>query len=79
VQPFFSGIALDVTPQIDKNNSIILHLHPSVSNVAEKQKIVAWARWVPFGFRSRLIERDRHRPGPRRSIVIGGLMATANQ
>ena len=40
VQPFFSGIALDVTPQIDENNSVILHLHPSVSNVAEKQKIV---------------------------------------
>ena len=38
VQPFFSGIALDVTPQIDENDSIILHLHPSVSAVAEKQK-----------------------------------------
>jgi MSHA biogenesis protein MshL len=38
VQPFFSGIALDVTPQIDENESIILHLHPSVSVVAEKQK-----------------------------------------
>ncbi len=38
VQPFFSGIALDVTPQIDENDSIILHLHPSVSVVAEKQK-----------------------------------------
>ena len=40
VQPFFSGIALDVTPQIDENDSIILHLHPSVSVVAEKQKNV---------------------------------------
>lgn len=40
VQPFFSGIALDVTPQIDENDQIILHLHPSVSVVAEKQKNV---------------------------------------
>ena len=40
VQPFFSGIALDVTPQIDENDSIILHLHPSVSVVAEKQKTI---------------------------------------
>jgi MSHA biogenesis protein MshL len=40
VQPFFSGIALDVTPQIDENDAIILHLHPSVSVVAEKQKNV---------------------------------------
>ena len=38
VQPFFSGIALDVTPQIDDGDSIILHLHPSISVVSEKQK-----------------------------------------
>ena len=36
--PFFSGVALDVTPQIDQNNQIILHIHPSVSNVIEKTK-----------------------------------------
>jgi len=40
VAPFFSGIALDVTPQIDAGNSIILHVHPSVSNVVEKNKII---------------------------------------
>ena len=40
VQPFFSGIALDVTPQIDDNGFVILHVHPSVSDVAEKTKIV---------------------------------------
>jgi len=38
VQPFFSGIALDVTPQIDDDNNIILHVHPSVSVVTEKAK-----------------------------------------
>jgi MSHA biogenesis protein MshL len=38
VSPFFSGVALDVTPQIDENNQIILHIHPSVSNVVEKTK-----------------------------------------
>jgi MSHA biogenesis protein MshL len=40
VQPFFSGIALDVTPQIDENGSIILHVHPSVSSVAERNKVL---------------------------------------
>ncbi|MCK7581260.1 MAG: pilus (MSHA type) biogenesis protein MshL [Chromatiales bacterium] len=40
VQPFFSGIALDVMPQIDEDNNVILHVHPSVSNVTEKTKIV---------------------------------------
>lgn len=36
--PFFSGIALDVTPQIDENDMITLHLRPSVTNVTEKTK-----------------------------------------
>ena len=36
--PFFSGIALDVTPQIDEANTITLHVHPSVTSVTEKTK-----------------------------------------
>ena len=35
---FFSGIALDVTPQIDEANMITLHLRPSVTSVTEKTK-----------------------------------------
>ena len=38
LQPFFSGIALDVTPQIDKDDNIILHMHPSVSQVSTVNK-----------------------------------------
>jgi MSHA biogenesis protein MshL len=38
VQPFFSGIALDVTPRIDQNGEIILHVHPSVSSVTTVNK-----------------------------------------
>ncbi|MHB1083585.1 MAG: secretin N-terminal domain-containing protein [Thiobacillus sp.] len=40
VQPFFSGIALDVTPQIDDKDNITLHVRPSVSKVSEKVKII---------------------------------------
>jgi len=40
VQPFFSGIALDVTPQIDEDGNITLHVHPSVSSVAERNKVL---------------------------------------
>lgn len=36
--PFFSGIALDVTPQIDDAHMITLHLRPSVTAVVEKTK-----------------------------------------
>jgi len=40
LQPFFSGISLDVTPRIDQNNEIILHIHPAVSKVSTVNKIV---------------------------------------
>lgn len=34
LQPFFSGILLDVTPQIDDTDKITLHVHPMVSKVS---------------------------------------------
>lgn len=40
LQPYFSGISLDVTPQVDEDNNIILHIHPAVSTVTEKQKVI---------------------------------------
>ena len=36
--PFFSGIALDVTPQIADNNKITLHIHPSITRVENQDK-----------------------------------------
>ncbi|WP_227546030.1 pilus (MSHA type) biogenesis protein MshL [Marinobacter fonticola] len=38
--PFFSGISLDVTPQIAENGTITLHVHPSVSEVNDQQKVI---------------------------------------
>ncbi|MGZ4998094.1 MAG: secretin N-terminal domain-containing protein [Methylobacter sp.] len=35
---FFSGIALDVTPQIDDDENITLHIHPSITQVTEVTK-----------------------------------------
>ena len=40
LQPFFSGISLDVTPQIDAEGFITLHIHPAVSNVTERNKVL---------------------------------------
>ena len=40
LQPFFSGISLDVTPRIDENNDIILHVHPSVGQVTTVKKVL---------------------------------------
>ncbi|HEV7577375.1 MAG TPA: secretin N-terminal domain-containing protein [Caldimonas sp.] len=78
VQPFFSGIALDVTPQIGEGDAIILHLHPSVSVVAEKQKNVDLGSLGNFRLplaASTVNESDsvvRVRDG--HIVAIGGLM-----
>jgi MSHA biogenesis protein MshL len=38
LQPFFSGVALDVTPQIDQKSNVTLHIHPVVSTVIPETK-----------------------------------------
>jgi len=38
ITPFFSGLTLDVTPQIDVHGDVTLHVHPSVSLVTEQIK-----------------------------------------
>jgi MSHA biogenesis protein MshL len=40
LQPFFSGVVLDVTPQIDDHGNVILHVHPQVSQVSTVNKRV---------------------------------------
>jgi MSHA biogenesis protein MshL len=37
---FFSGIALDVMPQVDQGDTITLHVHPSISSVSEVVKLI---------------------------------------
>ncbi len=75
--PFFSGIALDVTPQIDDDNNVILHIHPSVSNVEQQNKsfIIFDSDFnLPLAISS-IQESDnvvRSRSG--QVVVIGGLM-----
>lgn len=77
---FFSGISLDVTPQIDEQNNIILHIHPSVSSVSEKTKsfsVSSETFQLPLAL-STIQESDnivRAKSG--QIIVIGGLMKEA--
>jgi MSHA biogenesis protein MshL len=40
LQPFFSGISLDVTPQVDEGDHVMLHVHPVISTVTEKTKTI---------------------------------------
>lgn len=81
LQPFFSGIALDVTPQIDKSDNIILHMHPSISSVSTVNKQVnlgsSGTLNLPLASSS-ISETDsivRTRDGY--VIAIGGLMTEA--
>jgi len=75
--PFFSGIALDVTPQISHDGMVTLHVHPSVSSVQDQQKTVTigtLTQQLPLAL-STIRESDsivRARSG--QVIVIGGLM-----
>ncbi len=75
--PFFSGIALDVTPQISRDNTVILHIHPSVSQVTDQQKTIrinSDEQELPLAL-STIRESDsivRARSG--QVVVIGGLM-----
>ncbi|MGG5573996.1 pilus (MSHA type) biogenesis protein MshL [Vibrio diazotrophicus] len=39
---FFSGITLDVTPQIDDKGKVLLHVHPAVIDVEEENKIFVY-------------------------------------
>ncbi len=75
--PFFSGIALDVTPQIDEAGRIILHIHPTVSEVVDQTKqINAFGvnQTIPVAF-STVRESDSivHAESGQ-LVVIGGLM-----
>jgi MSHA biogenesis protein MshL len=76
--PFFSGVALDVIPQIDANGTVTLHIHPTVSEVAEEIKQIATSvensLSIPLA-RSTVRESDtiiRAQSG--QVVVIGGLM-----
>ena len=81
LQPFFSGIALDVTPRIDQNNEIILHIHPSVSQVSTVNKTVDTGTGGTLNLplaSSSVSETDsivRARDG--QIVAIGGLMRQA--
>lgn len=77
VTPFFSGIALDVTPQIDSNGQVILHVHPSVTETSEKIKTIRLSGEdivLPLA-QSNIRESDTIiRANNGEIVVIGGLM-----
>lgn len=80
LSPFFSGIALDVTPQIDEAGNINLHIHPSVSDVAEKKIDIGLGadRQLSTALSSVQESDNIVRATSGQIVVIGGLMKEAS-
>lgn len=82
LKPFFSGISLDVTPQISDDNKVLLHIHPTVSEVTDGNKRIDFGSGevvLPLA-RSTVRESDtivEARSGE--MIIIGGLMQEKQQ
>jgi MSHA biogenesis protein MshL len=80
-QPFFSGISLDVTPQIDERDRVTLHVHALVNSITEKQKASstqAGSPSVPLAINS-VNETDSVVKTPDGiMVVIGGLMTESS-
>jgi MSHA biogenesis protein MshL len=75
--PFFSGIALDVTPQIGQNNEVILHVHPSVTEVVERNKVIDIGGSIydlPLAYSSIRETDSIIRAASGQVVVIGGLL-----
>ena len=77
LDPFFSGIALDVTPYISREDRVTMHIHPSVSNVSEEKKSLTLAGdkvALPLA-QSEVRESDSIvKASNGEVVVIGGLM-----
>lgn len=75
--PFFSGIALDVTPQIADNGDVVLHIHPVVSDVQDQQKNLTVgdeAFSLPLALRDIRESDSIVRAKNGQVVVLGGLM-----
>lgn len=76
-QPFFSGIALDVTPQIDEFDRVTLHVHALVNSITEKAMVASTqvgAASVPFAVNSISETDSLVKTADGMMVVIGGLM-----
>ncbi len=78
---FFSGISLDVTPQIAENGEVILHIHPVVSEVTDQQKVFTVGSEefaLPLALRGVRESDSIVKAANGQVIVLGGLMTESN-
>jgi MSHA biogenesis protein MshL len=75
--PFFSGVALDVTPQIGTHGEVLLHIHPIVSTVSTQTltlEVQGQSDVLPMAQSSVRESDSMVRAHSGQVIVIGGLM-----
>lgn len=80
--PFFSGVSLDVMPQIGQDDEITLHIHPSISDVQDDNKeIIVADQLLALPLASSDVRESDNivhvRSG--QMVVIGGLMSEIKQ
>jgi len=74
---FFSGISLDVTPQISEDGEVILHVHPIVSDVKDQLKefqVGDDSFSLPLALRDVRESDSIVRAASGEVVVLGGLM-----
>lgn len=72
LESFFSGISMDITPQISADGMITLHVHPTISTVVEQSKTISGEQ-IPLA-RTSVRELDSVIRGEDGKIVVlGGL------
>lgn len=77
LSPFFSGISLDVTPQISENGEVVLHIHPVVSEVTDQLKVFTVGDEnfaLPLALRGIRESDSIVKAANGQVIVLGGLM-----
>lgn len=72
LEQFFSGISMDITPQISANGDITLHVHPTISAVDEQQKNIG-GQIVPLARTSTREIDSVIKAANGKIVVLGGL------
>lgn len=76
--PFFSGISLDVTPQINQREEVTLHVRPTVSRVEDQNKIISLGEDrvlnLPLALSTTRQSDSIVRARSGQVVVIGGLL-----
>ena len=78
--PFFSGISLDVTPQISEDGHVLLHVQPTISEVQDQTKLIVVGDRdfrLPLAVSEVRQSDSVVRAANGQLVVIGGLMQDA--